>query len=341
MTILDADIYLKPISEAEPCGEALDYDLSFLELEMAARGKPGQELGSSVIAAEPPNWVEVDRLAGELGTQSKDLRIAVLAARAALHLEGLAGFGRGLEALAVYAETFWPGLHPRPDEEDGDDQTVRINVLANLCDPEGLLGDLRRSPLTQSRVFGNFSVRDWLEAQRAAAAGDDPAGPDVSTIEGAFRDTPAETLDQRGAAIVATIAAVTRIDAAIRANVDVMQAMRFDPLLEILRQMQTVVEEHKPAQVEEAAPGAEGVVVRQAAASNDIRDRNDIVGMLDRICRWYRANEPSSPVPPLLERAKRLVAKDFMALLLELAPEGAAQFRALAGLTAEGEQRTP
>ena len=81
--------------------------------------------------------------------------------------------------------------------------------------------------------------------------------------------------------------------------------------------------------------------MKQAPLSNDIRDRNDIVGMLDRICRWYRANEPSSPVPPLLERAKRLVAKDFMALLLELAPEGAAQFRALAGLTAEGEQRTP
>jgi type VI secretion system protein ImpA len=341
MTILDADIYLKPISEAEPCGEALDYDLSFLELEMAARGKPGQELGASVIAAEPPNWVEVDRLAGELSTQSKDLRIAVLAARAALHLEGLPGFGRGLEALAVYAETFWPGLHPRPDEEDGDDQTVRINVLANLCDPEGLLGDLRRTPLTQSRVFGNFSVRDWLEAQRLAAAGDDTStGPDVGTIEGAFRDTPAETLDQRGTAIAAIIAAVTRIDAAIRAKVDTMQAMRFDPLLEILRQMQTVVEEHKPVPVDEAAPGAEAVA-KPISLSNDIRDRNDIVGMLDRICRWYRANEPSSPVPPLLERAKRLVAKDFMALLLELAPEGAAQFRALAGLTADGEQRTP
>src|SRR5260221_8773182 len=110
MTILETEIYLKPISDAEPCGEPLDYDLSFLELEMSARGKPAQELGSSIVAAEPPNWNEVDRLAGELSTRSKDLRIAVLAARAALNLEGLAGFGRGLEALAAYIENYWADL---------------------------------------------------------------------------------------------------------------------------------------------------------------------------------------------------------------------------------------
>ena len=107
MTIPDIDVYLKPISDAEPCGEALDYDLSFLELEMAARGRPAQELGSSVVVAEPPNWSEVDRLAGELSSQTKDLRVAVLAARAALNLEGLAGLRRGLEGLAIYVENYW------------------------------------------------------------------------------------------------------------------------------------------------------------------------------------------------------------------------------------------
>ncbi len=40
-------------------------------------------------------------------------------------------------------------------------------------------------------------------------------------------------------------------------------------------------------------------------------------------------------MPALLERAKRLVSKDFMALLLELAPEGAAHYRSIAGLAAD------
>src|SRR5690242_21313615 len=33
------------------------------------------------------------------------------------------------------------------------------------------------------------------------------------------------------------------------------------------------------------------------------------------------ASEPSSPIPLLLERAKRLVAKDFLEVLAELAPD--------------------
>jgi type VI secretion system protein ImpA len=340
MAILDLDVYLKPISDAEPCGEALDYDLSFLELDMAARGKPAQELGSSVVAAEPPNWNEVDRLAGELSSQTKDLRIAVLAARAALNLEGLTGFRRGLEALAIYIETYWEELHPRPDdEEEADDQTVRLNALANLCDPEGLLSELRRVPVAQSRVFGNFAFDVYQEAQRSAAGETPSSGSDIINIESSFRDTPAELLETWSTELRGALEQITRIDKGVRTHVDAVQAVRFDPLSELLQQMLHVVDEHRPeaAEAGSEATGTEGAAQPGARApAGEIRDRNDIVSMLDRICRWYRVNEPASPVPALLERTKRLVAKDFMALLVELAPEGAAQFRALAGLTAEG-----
>jgi type VI secretion system protein ImpA len=336
--IVDPEIYLKPIRDAEPCGEPLDYDLSFLELEMAARGKPGQELGSAVIAPEPPNWSEVIRLAAELSTRSKDLRIALLVVRAALNIDGLAGFGHALEILAVYVERYWPGLHPRPDPEDGDDQTVRLNALANLCDPEGLLDELRRVPLTQSRMFGNFSLRDWVEAQRSAAAGGLLVDPDVVTIENSFRDTARDVLEASSAAFGTMLGVIARLDEGTRAHVGIAQAISFDPLIELLLQMRSIVDEHRTASAADI-PSEVGAVPDATAYPQEIRDRNDIVGILDRICRWYRTNEPASPVPVLLERAKRLVARDFMALLLELAPEGVAQFRALAGLTADGEAR--
>ena len=61
-----------------------------------------------------------------------------------------------------------------------------------------------------------------------------------------------------------------------------------------------------------------------------------MIGLLDRICQWYRTNEPSSPVPILLERAKQMVSRDFLALLMELAPDGAPQFRNVAGLRSPG-----
>lgn len=47
--------------------------------------------------------------------------------------------------------------------------------------------------------------------------------------------------------------------------------------------------------------------------------------MLDKIVEYFERYEPSSPVPLLLKRAKKLVDKDFMAILSELAPGGVEQ----------------
>lgn len=332
MTALPIETYSKPIEGSDPCGEALDYDLSFLELEIAARGKPGHELGGSIVAPESPDWVQVDRLVRELSGKTKDLRVAVLATRAALNLGGIEGLRQSLEGLAIYVEEFWTSLHPRPDSEDADDEIVRLNALANLCDAEGLLAELRSVPLSNSRIFGTVTARDWLEAQKAITTPSDNPGVDIGTLESSFRDTPQEMLAATSKELGGTIAAIMRIDAAIRQKVEAVVAPSFEPLLDIVRQMQKVVDDHLPA-VE--AEGDIGALPSAMAPSSGIRDRSDVIGALESICRWYRIHEPSSPVPALLDRVKRVVAKDFMSLLLELAPNGAAEFRALAGLPPE------
>jgi type VI secretion system protein ImpA len=53
--------------------------------------------------------------------------------------------------------------------------------------------------------------------------------------------------------------------------------------------------------------------------------------MLDRICDYYSRNEPSSPVPLLLRRARSLVTKDFMGIMQDLAPAAIAQIEAIRG----------
>ena len=57
--------------------------------------------------------------------------------------------------------------------------------------------------------------------------------------------------------------------------------------------------------------------------------------MLDKICDYYQENEPSSPVPLLLKRAKRVATMTFLELLRELAPAGVEQAESLGG-TSEG-----
>jgi predicted component of type VI protein secretion system len=44
-----------------------------------------------------------------------------------------------------------------------------------------------------------------------------------------------------------------------------------------------------------------------------------------RICDYYQRHEPSSPVPLLLRRCKRLVSASFLEIVCDIAPDGVSQ----------------
>ena len=53
------------------------------------------------------------------------------------------------------------------------------------------------------------------------------------------------------------------------------------------------------------------------------RTRDDAIRLLEQIATYYRAAEPSSPIPFLTERARSFAQRDFLSLLKEILPEGA------------------
>ena len=57
-----------------------------------------------------------------------------------------------------------------------------------------------------------------------------------------------------------------------------------------------------------------------------------MIRALERISDYFRQHEPSSPVPLLLDRAKRLVAKDFVEILRDLTPTGVAEALLIGGI---------
>ena len=67
-----------------------------------------------------------------------------------------------------------------------------------------------------------------------------------------------------------------------------------------------------------------------------IKSRQDAIRALDAVAEFFRRNEPSSPIPLFLERAKRLVSKDFLEVLADIAPDAVPQARSAGGL-AQGE----
>ena len=66
-----------------------------------------------------------------------------------------------------------------------------------------------------------------------------------------------------------------------------------------------------------------------------MNSRNDVRNALDRIIGYYERMEPSSPLPILLLRAKKLVDADFVTIVKDMAPGGIDNVNLIGGLEDE------
>ena len=79
-------------------------------------------------------------------------------------------------------------------------------------------------------------------------------------------------------------------------------------------------------------PTATGERAREHASwPSVLRTRDDVVRALESIRAYYLLNEPSSPVPLLLQRCRRLVTMSFLDIIQDVLPDGLATAQTLFG----------
>ncbi len=356
MVRIDIDQLLEPISPDEPCGENLEYDAEFGELERTAQPVESQQIGDAVIEGEEPDWRAVARMATHLMGRTKDLRVAVLLTRALLVTEGLPGFCQGLAVLRGLLEQYWEPLHPELDPDDDLDPTLRINTLLALCDHETCLRALLTAPLLKSVVLGTVTYRDYLLATGELSSREDETPREKSDLEGVFLNEDADELLHQATVLQESLEAVQAIESSLTAAVGVGNAASFEPLESLLGKMHRLLQgyveqrglgededwesdlggedEGEGEESDEAEAGERSPAARRVA-SDEIRSRQDVTRMLDKICEYYEKHEPSSPVPLLLKRAKRVANMTFLELLRELTPAGVEQAESLGGISEE------
>lgn len=66
-----------------------------------------------------------------------------------------------------------------------------------------------------------------------------------------------------------------------------------------------------------------------------VENREDVLRVLDLVCKYYEQYEPASPVPILVRRAMRLVEKNFLEIIRDLAPDSLAQIQVISGVGEE------
>lgn len=346
MALIDVEQLLQEVSAEYPCGENLEYDTDFGDLERATRGKEEHSMGDVVVAAEEPDWADVEARAIELLARSKDLRIASYLAKAQLHTNGIEGFSRGLGLLRGLLERYWDSIFPQLDAEDDNDPTLRVNSTMSLCDPATVIRVLRETPLIISRGFGPISYRDIALASGELSAGNGAGGQgiDPATIDGAFAECDLDALQAVQETVRAALDHVAAIEGTVSEKVGAANAPNLEELIHLLNAIDKVLAGRITARVgdSEFADGDDGVseeggaAVESAGRAGPIRSREDVMRTIDRICEYYQRNEPSSPVPLLLRRAKRLVAKDFMEILRDMVPDGVTQAETITGEQSDG-----
>ncbi|WP_447922833.1 type VI secretion system protein TssA [Achromobacter aegrifaciens] len=334
-----ADI-LNTLDSRLPCGEDLEYDADFLQLQQAAAGRDEQQFGSTIIAAQPPDWREVERLARALLERTRDLRVMGLLTSAWTEIRGLPGYSDGLALAVDTLERYWEPVHPRLDSVGENDPMPRMNALAAFGDMQGCARSVRSASLV-SGVHGQLTLRD-TEALLDGSRQDADAYPGgrprlIERLRQAWAQGNGDVQALQSAAI-----ALRRMQKLVT---DKLGASWAPDYVAILRTLELVLDATRDAH---SAPPAEipvndAQVAAGAAAApppattvsgavhrhdTPVQSREQAAAMLSKVCAYFEANEPGHPAPYLIRRAQQLIPMSFHDIIKNLAPQGLEQFEA-------------
>lgn len=345
---------LAPISDDQPAGANLELDPEFGALERAAQGKPEVQYGSTVEPAEPPDWKLTIALAEPLLERTHDLRVMVHLATARLHLHGLVGFAAAVASIRHEIESNWQYVHPQLDPDDDNDPMQRANALLPLRDKQRVLRTLRDLRLAGNRVE-RVSWRDIAVMTGAIEPEPGAEKRSEAAILGAFGKTDPAELAATAAALDTLMLEIPGIADAFDRSAGVGLSPDFEPLTALLREMQRDVSRFRAASAASAdepaqeagasaaepgdggAPASAGSRGGHASLKSiaSLSRRDEAIYALDLAAAYFRVQEPSSPLPLLIERAKRLAGMEFMDILRDLAPDGLSQAQLVAGASGQ------
>jgi type VI secretion system protein ImpA len=298
--------------------------------------------------AEGPDWRIVEKRAVALLGRTKDLRVAILLAKALLNTGGFAGFHEGTRLVRELMIRYWDTLHPQMLEEDDFSPIMRSNALRDLCERTSVLNPLRTLPLVSLPALGRFSYRDIGIATGELPATNGVPVPDIAKINAAFENCPIEPLQATAAAVAGSLEDLAAVEGYMAEKVGAAQTISLEDVTGLLRSIDRILSERIARRMAAAGGGSNGVDYESATGTEpgpmsnvhsaqgvsfgagasqgrpfvagEINSRTEVIRALDAVCGYYERHEPSSPVPILLRRAQRLVPMNFVDIMRDLAP---------------------
>ncbi|WP_245515304.1 type VI secretion system protein TssA [Rhizobium deserti] len=307
----------------------------------AERGiDPGETIGVS------PAWQDVNNLGLQiLSSESKDIEVLAWLAEAQLRLRGFEGLRDVYEATVSLLDNYFDSIHSIGD----DDFEERFAPLAGLNGIGGegtIIQPIRLTSLIPGGKFAQFSLWDFQLGQRPGQA--------------ERREELQQAATEVGVAAMADhLAVLTQCMQAYDRLVDLLdqrcgdQAPPSSNTRNALQEAAAAIRVLAGIEAETAAPASPAAVERSEPHPAETGERNDEVApvrsltvdairsrdqafeILTTVARYFRRNEPHSPIAMSIDTLVRRGRMDFSELLAELLPEQAVRH---AVLTAAGIQ---
>lgn len=316
----DLSIILAPVSQESPCGdnlyEDMGYEVQFAALVNAGLGIAAESFveGQSATSSTPTGrsaWLQLEEQVVDLFRQTKHLDMLYLLALTEGHLNGLAGLIDGIDYTNNLLARHWNDIHPAESEADYE---FRQDCLKKLDTP-AFADSLDGTVIADGKQLGKYTLGQWLSAQR-----DDPET--AKTIEQArietLKDQPS-FYDEIASRLNELQESMGRLELTVKDNF-VSFRVSFKPLKDKLAVIAEVISGFSGVAVEGMEPASGSQSAGQGtgvSVPDQINSREDVVKTLAKIILYYTKNEPTSPVPAMLERAQRVATMNFREIVQE------------------------
>ena len=340
--IAAADLKIK-MEGADIAGENPEYDQLYLDLETLAVADED--------AGKEPDYRQLEKNCLALWKKTRDLRVAAYLCIAETELNGFEGFAEGLDVIRWLIEEMWSEFYPRLDPDDDNDPLERLNIMAMLSPQPGAFNDpiMFLSKLRTVRLMPelSYTMRDVM-ISNGELESDKPIDPKLIAAE--MMSLPVEKIRARADLLKKIEENVEGICVSMGEKMEGGYSLNMSALQKELKRFSTFYakftdsfEESAPAEAAESAGEGSSAVAAapvRAAVRNNFSDlasfkattRAEALLLLKKGAEYFREEEPTSPVPYLIERALRLSEMNFMDLLADIAPDALSRGRDILGV---------
>lgn len=319
---------LKPIHADSVAGNNIEYDEEFLSLSALLQDKPEQQFGDILVEAGTKDWNTIyQACVGILTNKSKDLLVMSYFAQSATALHGIQGFKEGLYVIANNLKQFWADIFPTLTDEEGEyDPDFRINALSLFFTYDGLIRELKNSPLITNGLSGRVYQLREIEALLEGQSVDYLGGTQRLAIDIKI------ALDEENSPISHLKHAyqlIQEIKAIFQAN-EIYAPLKFDTLEHLIQKFLALSENDEtgpaPTNTDNApnptqTSSSNETQPKQNWANYQVSSREDAEFLLEKICKYFKKHEPSHPAPLFIRRIQKLMNLNFYEIMRDISPE--------------------